>query len=309
MKKSTGLFALTVLVVLSSVIVFQTGLAYAQVDPLAPPSPPPPPRQYACPCCEAVFRSRSSLDSHNASEHFLPDGMEFVTIPAGSFMMGSPSSESGRGNDEKRHLVTVSSFELMTTEVTQGMWEEVMGHSIQELRDRANPDWPLRGVGDNYPVYYVSWEDCQEFISMLSDLNDGYSYRLPTEAEWEYAARAGTTTRYYWGEDPNETQIGNYAWYDDNSNSRTHPVGQKLPNAWGLHDMSGNVWEWCEDVFTSNYDNCPTDGSAYTGSGSDRVLRGDSWSSFARGCRPANRGYYGPGYRFDILGFRVARSL
>lgn len=148
-------------------------------------------------------------------------GMEFVTIPSGSFQMGSPSGESGRSQlgTEKQHLVTVSSFELMTTEVTQGMWEEVMG---------SNPAHDY-GVGDNFPVYYVSWNDCQEFISKLNDLNDGYSYRLPTEAEWEYAARGGTTTRFYWGDDPNETQIGNYAWYDGNSNESTHLWAPSFP--------------------------------------------------------------------------------
>ncbi len=221
--------------------------------------------------------------------------------------MGSPSGESGRSQlgTEKQHLVTVSSFELMTTEVTQGMWEEVMG---------SNPAHDY-GVGDNFPVYYVSWNDCQEFISKLNDLNDGYSYRLPTEAEWEYAARGGTTTRFYWGDDPNETQIGNYAWYDGNSNESTHPVGTKLPNAWGLYDMSGNVSEWCEDVYKVNYDDCPRDGSAYTGFGFHQVLRGGSWDCNAWDCRLARRG---SGSRVSVSdyalsrlgesGFRIARS-
>jgi formylglycine-generating enzyme required for sulfatase activity len=237
------------------------------------------------------------------------DGMEFVTIPAGSFQMGSPSAESGRWENEKQHLVTVSSFELMTTEVTQGMWEEVMGTTVDEMRRRSEYDFGLAGVGEDLPIYYVSWNDCQEFMERLNAMDSSYTYRLPTEAEWEYAARAGTTTRYYWGDDPDEDQIGNHAWFTGNSDGSTHPVGSKMPNAWGLYDMSGNVWEWCEDVFASYYDNCPTDGSAYAGPGSNRVLRGGSWSDNASFCRSATRFYDGPGYRLGYMGFRVARSV
>ena len=226
------------------------------------------------------------------------EGMEFVAIPAGSFQMGSPSSESDRESNEKQHLVTVRSFELMTTEVTQGMWQEVMG---------TNPASGY-GVGSNYPVYNVSWNDCQEFIAELNDQDSRYTYRLPTEAEWEYACRAGTTTRFYWGNSDSSSDIGGYAWYDGNSNSSTHPVGQKLPNAWGLYDMSGNVWEWCQDGYTNDYDNCPTDGSAYCGSVSYRVGRGGGWSDDARYCRSAVRGDSGPGDGEINVGFRLARS-
>jgi len=223
--------------------------------------------------------------------------------------MGSPSSEEDRDSDEVRHRVTVGSFELMTTEVTQGMWEAVMGEDIRELRDAANPDWSLRGEGDNYPIYYVSWNDCQDFIERLNEMDPSHTYRLPSESEWEYACRAGTTTRFYWGDSDSESTMGRYCWYSENSNSTTHLVAQKEPNAWGLYDMSGNVWEWCEDKYTSDYDDCPTDGSAYTGSGSNRVERGGSWSNSARFCRSANRSVSSPGIRFNYLGFRVARSV
>jgi len=223
-------------------------------------------------------------------------GMEFVSIPGGSFYMGSPSSESGRGSDEARHRVTVGAFELMTTEVTQGMWLEVMG---------SNPSY---FTGDlNRPVEKVFWNDCQEFIDRLNDMDPSHTYRLPSESEWEYACRAGTTTRFYWGD--SESTMGRYCWYTENSNSTTHPVAQTEPNAWGLYDMSGNVWEWCEDKYTSDYDDCPTDGRAYTGSGSDRVGRGGSWSLGARYCRSAYRLFSSPGGRFNSLGFRVARSV
>jgi len=225
--------------------------------------------------------------------------MEFVSIPGGSFYMGSPSSESDRDSDEARHRVTVGSFELMTTEVTQGMWEEVMG---------SNPAHDY-GVGDNYPVYYVSWNDCQEFIDRLNEMDPSHTYRLPSESEWEYACRAGTTTRFYWGDSDSESTMGRYCWYSGNSSSSTHPVASKEPNAWGLYDMSGNVWEWCEDKYTSDYDDCPTDGRAYTGSGSDRVLRGGSWLCSAEICRSADRSGYSPGNGLSYLGFRVARSV
>jgi formylglycine-generating enzyme required for sulfatase activity len=179
------------------------------------------------------------------------------------------------------------------------MWEQVMG---------SNPS-PDYGVGDDYPVYYVSWDDCQEFIDRLNDIDPSHTYRLPTEAEWEYACRAGTTTRFYWGDSDSESTMGRYCWYTENSNSSTHPVASKEPNAWGLHDMSGNVWEWCQDRYTSDYDDCPTNGSAYTSSGSNRVNRGGSWFSNASDCRSANRYSFSPGSGYFLLGFRVARSV
>ena len=236
-------------------------------------------------------------------------GMDFVSIPAGSFEMGSPSSENNRDSNESLHSVRVGSFEIMTTEVTQGMWEEVMG---------SNPSHDY-GEGSNYPVYYVSWEDCQEFIAKLNDLDRGHTYRLPTEAEWEYACRAGTSSAYYWGSSSSESVMKQNCWYEKNaddgywstphaSHEGTQPVGMKSPNAWGLYDMSGNVYEWCQDVYTSDYSSCPTDGSAYRGQGSYRVLRGGGWSSRARLCRSANRGGLSPGGRDLNLGFRLARS-
>jgi formylglycine-generating enzyme required for sulfatase activity len=187
----------------------------------------------------------------------------------------------------------------MTTEVTQGMWEQVMG---------SNPSHDY-GVGDDYPVYNVSWDDCQEFIDRLNEIDPSHTYRLPSEAEWEYACRAGTTSRFYWGDSDSESTMGRYCWYTENSNSSTHPVASKEPNVWGLHDMSGNVWEWCQDRYTSDYDDCPTNGSAYTSSGSNRVIRGGSWYLFASYCRSAIRLNYSPGSRYDSLGFRVARSV
>ena len=190
------------------------------------------------------------------------DGMEFVSIPSGKFMMGSSSSESGRSPNESQHRVYIDSFELMTTEVTQGIWEEVMGTTVDEMRSRSDYDYGLSGVGSDYPMYYISWNDCQDFINKLSDLDPYHTYRLPSEAEWEYACRAGTTTAYYWGNSDSENVMGRYCWYSENSGSSVHPVGTKEPNDWGLYDMIGNVEELCQDAYTSDYDDCADDSSA-----------------------------------------------
>jgi formylglycine-generating enzyme required for sulfatase activity len=227
-------------------------------------------------------------------------GMEFASIPSGSFSMGSPSSEADRDSDEGPvHTVQIQGFEMMTTEVTQGMWLEVMGSN------------PAHFTGDlNRPVEQVSWDECQGFIDQLNSLDTEYEYRLPSEAEWEYACRSGTTTRFFWGNDPNYSQNGQYAWYWENSGITTHPVGQKLPNAWGLYDMSGNVYEWCEDFYNDSYSGAPTDGSAWvTPAGSPPVLRGFGLYRSARVCRSADRGRFGPDYGLYYLGFRLARSV
>ncbi|MCD4708042.1 MAG: formylglycine-generating enzyme family protein [Candidatus Sabulitectum sp.] len=228
------------------------------------------------------------------------EGMEFAYIPSGSFMMGSPSSEGGRDNDERPfHAVNVNSFQFMTTEVTQGMWEEVMGY---------NPSHDY-GVGADYPVYYVSWNDCQEFIGKLNNLDPDYTYRLPTESEWEYACRAGTTTKFYWGDSDLESVMGCYCWYYTNSNFSTAPVRTKQPNAWGLYDISGNVWEWCQDWYHISYDGAPSDGSARVSPEALwRVHRGGSRLSYSWSCQPASRGNYSPDDSRSILGFRIVRS-
>jgi formylglycine-generating enzyme required for sulfatase activity len=232
----------------------------------------------------------------------LPEGMEFASIPSGSFEMGSPESDPDSYDSERPvHTVTFNySFEMMTTEVTQGMWLEVMG---------SNPAFGY-GVGSNYPVYNVSWNDCQEFVDVMNVLDPNYEYRLPSEAEWEYACRAGTTTRFYWGDDPSYSLIDQYAWYYENSGSITHPVAQKLPNAWGLYDMSGNVREWCEDYWHDDYTGAPTDGSPWISpSSSYRVIRGGGWINGAQSCRSAIRHCDDPGSSDYNLGLRLARSV
>ena len=222
-----------------------------------------------------------------------PDCPEMVVIPAGSFEMG------GNGSNEKPvHRVTLRSFSMGKTEVTQGQWRAVMGH---------NPSY-WGNCGDACPVDSVSWDEAKEFFSRLSK-KTGKIYRLPSEAEWEYACRAGGRHEYC-GSD-NEDRV---AWYEGNSGGggggRPNSVAGKPANAWGLHDMSGNVSEWTEDCWNRNYNSAPTDGSAWTaGDCSDRVVRGGTSSSFSGSLRAAHRARGATlawgGYE---TGFRVART-
>ncbi|MEZ4529262.1 MAG: formylglycine-generating enzyme family protein, partial [Desulfobacterales bacterium] len=210
-------------------------------------------------------------------------------------MMGSPKDEPGRSDDEILHKVTLTKgFFMQTTQVTQGQWKNLMG---------SNPSHFKQG-GDNCPVESVSWNDVQEFIAKLNQ-KTGQTYRLPTEAEWEYACRAGSETAFCFGDD--KSQLEHYAWYDRNSGGRTHPVAQRKPNAWGLYDMHGNVWEWCADWYGYYPTDAVTDPTG-SSTGPNRVRRGGSWDNAARGCRSASRGIARPGYRISILGFRVQRS-
>ncbi len=219
--------------------------------------------------------------------------MEFINIRSGSFLMGSPEDESGRDSVENpQHQVAVQSFNIMTTEVTQAHWKSVMG---------SNPSY---FTGDNLPAENISWNDCQQFIIKLNQMDPGKMYRLPTEAEWEYACRAGTSTRFFSGD--RDLDLKKVGWFGENSNSRTHPVGTKEPDVWGLHDMHGNVWEWCEDWFYHSYKGAPTDGTAWvTGYSTNRILRGGSWGDHSDDCRSANRDSAGPDDSSSNIGFRL----
>ena len=217
-------------------------------------------------------------------------GMKLVLIPAGEFMMGS---SDGNGHEMPPHRVRITKpFYLGLTQVTQGQYERVIGEN------------PSCFDGNPRPVEQVSWNDAVEFCGQLSD-KEGKTYRLPTEAEWEYACRAGSTGRYCFGD--SESQLDLYAWYDDNSGRETHAVAQKKANAWGLCDMHGNVWEWCSDWYDSDYyGRSPTSDPRGPSSGSYRVFRGGSWFSLARYCRCAFRNCNSPGDEDFSLGFRVS---
>lgn len=215
-------------------------------------------------------------------------GMEMVLIPAGSFMMGS---NSGDADEKPVHQVNIDRpFFIGKFEVTQEQWQAVMGDNPSNFKD----------CGGNCPVENVSWDDANEFIRRLNEMNDGHIYRLPTEAEWEYACQAGTTGDY-------AGDLKEMAWFSENSGNRTHAVGQRQLNAWGLADMHGNVWEWCEDWYHETYHGAPANGSAWVTGGEQklRVLRGGSWVSDAGKVRSANRHHLTPVSRTYYFGLRV----
>ncbi|MDG1892044.1 MAG: formylglycine-generating enzyme family protein [Verrucomicrobiota bacterium] len=229
--------------------------------------------------------------------------LKMMPIPAGTFVMGSPDDEQDRQEDEgPQTTVTISNpFWLGKTEVTQVQWQTVMGNN------------PGHFKGDDRPVERVSWNDTVAFCEKLNEMKRdtlpaGYHYTLPTEAQWEYACRAGTTTRFYYGDDPGYNQLGMYAWYVANSFEMTHPVGEKLPNDWGLHDMHGNVWEWCLDWFSDSYPGGNLSDPQGPPSGWNRVFRGGGWVLQTRSCRSADRVWGAPTGTSIRLGFRVGLS-
>ena len=226
-----------------------------------------------------------------------------VYVSGGTFKMGATSEQgSDADSDEKpTHQVTVSSFYMGKYEVTQAQWEAVMGTTVRQQRDKADLSYSLYGIGGNYPIYYVSYNEAVEFCRKLSTLT-GRTYRLPTEAEWEYAARGGNQSRGYKYSGSND--LSSVAWYGDNSNTTSHAVGTKQANELGLYDMSGNVWEWCSD-WNGKYSNSPQTNPKGPGSGSSRVNRGGSWGNDASSCRVSDRGSYPPSLRDYDLGFRV----
>ncbi|MEE8383301.1 MAG: SUMF1/EgtB/PvdO family nonheme iron enzyme [Thermodesulfobacteriota bacterium] len=232
-------------------------------------------------------------------------GMEFVYIPPGTFMMGSAISPSavekrygGKAiwykDEHPQHRVALTNgFYMQATEVTQGQWKAVMGSN------------PSRFKGNDLPVERVSWVNAQEFIRKLNQREGGDKYRLPTEAEWEYACRAGSTAPFYFGSD--KSRLGEYAWYWNNSGQKTHATAQKKPNAWGLYDMQGNVYEWCQDWYGDYPSGSVTDHKGPSG-GSNRVKRGGSWLNLPGLVRSANRFGYDPALRPVSLGFRLLRA-
>jgi formylglycine-generating enzyme required for sulfatase activity len=226
-----------------------------------------------------------------------PDCPEMVLIPHGSFDMGSNNDD---WSEKPAHRVSiVKPFALGKTEVTQRQWKAIMGNNPSRFSE----------CGDDCPVEKVSWYDIQEFIRKLN-ASTGKQYRLPTEAEWEYACRAGEQQQYCGSDD-----INLVAWYDKNSGAgmfskgHTHPVAKKQANPFGLYDMNGNVWEWMEDSYHESYDKAPSDGSQWAGDGATRVLRGGSWNSNPRGTRVTFRGGVEPSTRYNDIGFRLARML
>ncbi len=251
--------------------------------------------------------------------------MEFVRIEPGEFTMGLPNADKEAEADEKPpHRVRISPFYLGMTEVTQGQYAAVMRNNPSHFSQTGGGIGQVFGQPtDRLPVENVSWLDAIKFCNALSkkDVLKAYyeiagenvrvpnksasGYRLPTEAEWEYACRAGTTTRYSFGDDPRE--LGGYAWHSGNSGGMTHPVGQRRRNAFGLYDMHGNVWEWCWDLYDSAYyARSPVDDPPGASGGSLRVFRGGCWGYDPGRCRSARCNGCAPGYRYSDVGFRLA---
>ena len=214
-----------------------------------------------------------------------------VHVAGGTFTMGGKGRNAW--DDEKpTHSVTLSNYYICKYEVTQALWRAVMGSN------------PSTFKGNNLPVEYVSWNDCQTFINRLNNYT-GRNFRLPTEAEWEFAARGGNYSCHYKYSGSNN--IGDVAWYYNNSDSRTHPVGTKQANELGLYDMSGNVCEWCSDWYGS-YSSYSQNDPTGPNSGSYRVIRGGSWFNFDWGCRSSYRSDDSPGNRYYDLGLRLVLS-
>jgi formylglycine-generating enzyme required for sulfatase activity len=224
--------------------------------------------------------------------------MELVLIHSGTFRMGGDKKrEQAEDHETPRHLVKIGNgFFMGKYEVTQAQWHEIMNNNPSEFKD------------DTRPVERVSWNDVQAFIQKLNTIEETNKYRLPTEAEWEYAARAGSEHAYGFGDNINK--LSQYAWYRKNSAGETHPVGQLKPNAWGLFDMHGNVHEWCQDWFDRKYySQGPSNDPSGPLSGLAKVLRGGDWGSEDWYCRCASRSLSSPDRRSNRLGFRLIRNI
>ena len=235
------------------------------------------------------------IASAMSEEVFTVNGVSFkmIYIQGGTFTMGAniESVDEAWDSQKPTHQVTLSNYMMAEIELTQLLWQAVMKYNPSNIKGMQNP------------VERVSWEDCQEFVKKLNQLT-GKNFRLPTEAEWEYAARGGQKSKGY--KYAGSNNLDDVAWYDSNSNRMTHPVKGKQPNELGLYDMSGNVWEWCQDWFDDYSSNAQTDPTGPT-SGSNRVYRGGSWHSDAGRCRVSFRGHWVASYRRDEnLGLRLA---
>jgi formylglycine-generating enzyme required for sulfatase activity len=259
------------------------------------------PAEFAQPAVVALPTASKAFSYTAGKNHTitLPNNvaLDLVWIPSGTFTMGSPPSEGGYSCERPAHRVTISKgFWLGKTLVTQGQYQAVMG---------TNPS-DFTKVGADAPVDTVSWDDAMEFCRKLTEqeratgrIPEGYAYTLPTEAQWEYACRAGTTGALY-------GKLNDIAWYYGNSGDSTHPVGQKQPNAFGLYDMIGSVWEWCSDWYGNDYSAGNVTDPAGPDSGLNRVVRGGWWGLTTVYCRSAFRSDYDPSIHFNFIGFRLA---
>ena len=259
----------------------------------------------------------------NYTETAFGVNMKMIWVEGGDFMMGCTSEQSDCYDSEKNvHNVTLDGFYIGMLEVTQAQWEAVVGTTIYQQRDKVDSQWPVAGVGSDYPMYFVNYDEATEFCRILSN-RTGKTYTLPTEAQWEYAARGGKKsdgTKY-----AGSNNIDAVAWYKDNSDDSTHACGSKRSNSLGIYDMSGNVWEWCKDWYSDSYASINRAEKLHTGnaaieisaslgdtknptgpsSGTGRVKRGGCKGFGASSCRVSIRGNDVPSHRHGNLGFRV----
>ncbi|MBP6601607.1 MAG: SUMF1/EgtB/PvdO family nonheme iron enzyme [Verrucomicrobiales bacterium] len=267
------------------------------------PAPPAPvPMVKTDPTTAGAFPASRGMEGSRAGEVREFGGIEMVWCPPGDFLMGSRSDEEDRSDDETQHRVTLTKgFWMAKTECTQGKWEAMMGTDVNRQKAKGDSYGDVTGEGANHPMYFVNWEDAQEYLTKMNSQNalpSGWKWALPTEAQWEYACRAGTETKF-------AGDLDEIAWYSENSGSKTNPVGTKKPNDWGLYDMHGNVWEWCSDYYGDYASGSATNPKGAT-TGSIRVGRGGGWFFIAAICRSAIRHGDSPEYRYDVLGFRLA---
>ena len=241
------------------------------------------------------------------NETFTVKGVEFtmIAVEGGTFTMGATPEQGSDAEDWEKptHQVTLSSYYIGETEVTQALWQAVMGKTVSQIASEISRE--TYGVGDNYPMYYISWNDCQKFIKKLNSLT-GKNFRLPTEAEWEYAARGGNKSRGY--KYSGSDNVDNVAWYKENSDDKTHPVKSKQANELGIYDMSGNVQEWCQDWY-GFYDRIVQTNPIGPVMGEFRVIRGGNWEENVEvNCQTWSRGCLVPSDRRNYLGFRLVLS-
>lgn len=253
--------------------------------------------------CDTVMTNPDS--AQDSSQTFTVNGVSFkmIHVEGGTFMMGATAEQEDDAYDDEKpvHSVTLSSYYIGETVVTQALWEAVMGTTVVQHREMNHIGQRLRGVGPTLPMYFVSWHDCQTFISKLNTLT-GQHFRLPTEAEWEYAARGGNKSRgykYSGGDDYDRV-----CWCDENSRNTAHPVKTKLPNELGIYDMSGGVWEWCED-YSQPYNASPKTNPKEERYSDYRRKRGGSWRYVLWHCRISYRSSSKPDERASVTGFRL----
>jgi len=241
-----------------------------------------------------IYQAQVFLDNFTIEEPVTE--IKFVGIPLEDFVMGSPETEAGRSKSEgPQHNVIVRKMYMSQTEITQQQWMKVMGKN------------PSKFPGDSRPVERVSWEDVHEFLVKLNEMDPGKDYRLPSEAEWEYACRGGVNSMFSFGD--KMTELSKYAWIEDNSEKKTHPVGAKMKNPYGLFDMYGNVMEWVEDPYHANYKFAPTDGGVWQSlKGQKRIVRGGSYKSKVLDCRSAARHWNYKDSEYSDVGFRIVRN-